>query len=92
MSIFRRDPPEVRRLRYRLTLLEELFAVLKNPTQLGLILGALVGAATMALLRAGNDYSARKPAPSDGLVLPTSDPTIQAAAAKLVEQALRERS
>ena len=73
MSLFRRDPPEVRRLRYRLTLFEELVAALKNTAQLGLILGALVGAVAMALLRVGNRYAAHKPRPTDGIVLRQRD-------------------
>jgi hypothetical protein len=85
MSLFRREPAEIRRLRYQPTLLEECFAILREPTQLGLVLGALVGAIAMALLRAGNRYAARKPKPADGLVLPTTDPAVQAAAAKMVK-------
>ena len=92
MRLFHRDPPEVRRLRYRLTLFEELLATIKNPAQLGLIMGALAGAIAAALLRAGQEHAAQKPAPSDGLVLQTTDPATQAAAARLVEQALHNTS
>jgi hypothetical protein len=74
MNHFRREPAEVRRLRYTPTLLEELFATLREPTQLGILLGAILGAIGVALWRAGNAYAGRKPLPRDGLVLPTNKP------------------
>jgi hypothetical protein len=77
MSLFRREPAEVRRLRYTPTLLEELFATLREPTQLGIVLGAILGALGVALWRAGNAYAGRKPPPQDGFILPNSDPGTQ---------------
>jgi hypothetical protein len=90
MGWFERTPPEVRRLTYTPTLFEELQATLRDPIQLGILLGAAVGAIGMALARAGNQYAQRRARPRDGVLLPPPDPELIARAQRAADPVVRQ--
>lgn len=73
LVIHRRTPAEIRRLEYRLTVFEELIAVLRDPLQLGILLGASAGALGAAARQAAERHARLYPRPSDGLVLRPPD-------------------
>lgn len=89
MAWFERTPPEVRRLTYKLTLFEELQAALRDPVQLGILVGAIVGAIGMALARAGNQYARRRPRSGSGLQLPAPDAETTRRAQQIADRAIR---
>jgi hypothetical protein len=89
MAWFERTPPEVRRLTYKLTLFEELQAALRDPVQVGILLGAIVGAIGMALARAGNQYASHRPRPTSGLQLPAPDAETTRRAQQIAARAIR---
>jgi hypothetical protein len=78
----------VRRLEYRLTLFEELIAVVRDPLQLGILVGASAGAIGVALAQAAE--VARAIRPTDGLLLTVDDPDVVARATKQAQVAAQQ--